>query len=45
MATCAALIAMIIAILTGGSPGAATPTTGAPPAQVSSAPAGSSSSE
>jgi hypothetical protein len=43
--SCAALIALIIAILTGGSPGAAAPMTVAPPAQASGVTAGGSASE
>ena len=36
VSACAAILALIISILTGGSPTAATPATGAPPAAQSS---------
>jgi hypothetical protein len=44
VSACAAILAILIALLTGGSPTAA-PTTGAPVAQTSSSTAGTSASE
>jgi hypothetical protein len=44
VSACAAILAILIALLTGGSPTAA-PTTGAPSAQTSSSTAGTSASE
>jgi hypothetical protein len=46
MANCAALIAMLIALLFGGSaPGATAPTTGAPPAQATQSSGASTATE
>ena len=43
MSACAALIAMLVALLTGGSPAATAPGAGTAPAQTSSSAASSSS--
>jgi hypothetical protein len=46
VSACAAILAILIALLTGGSPTAGAPTTGAPAAaQTSSSTAGTSASE
>jgi hypothetical protein len=44
VSACAAILAILIALLTGGSPTAA-PTTGAAPAQATSSTAGTSASQ